>query len=356
MRIQLSLVLLAATQLGATDCGEVLRDSGFDLWCGDVLCSWKIVRGHIERVDTWHAGDSGVGLLGDDAAISQLAPVDYGDGNCIELRFVADVAPDATAQLRIDIYGDGTIDDEKQIPTSHWEPVTYRLHLAKPYTGIRFELAKQGPGRAAFANISAHVERTGCEGLPEVTGGPAPDGAMCLDGGDCESGICRAMHDPEALFGLTNRCTGCDDTTCGPGDVCGMGDPVSPIFAPPVRCEPAGGNVLGELCAVDGECTTGICTEGVCSTCNGACANGSVCGGAWPNGPYVCEEGAGFRQHGEPCATNADCASGACNGTPRKVCDNDGRPCNTDFTCPLAEDTLLPTSCTLVGVTGGTCQ
>ena len=38
-------VCAAASQLGATNCGEVLRDPGFDLWCGGDLCAWKVERG-----------------------------------------------------------------------------------------------------------------------------------------------------------------------------------------------------------------------------------------------------------------------------------------------------------------------
>src|SRR5690349_6257210 len=110
MRFQLSLLLLAATQLGATDGGEVLRDPGFDLWCGDKLCTWKIIRGDAKRADTWHEGDSGVQLLGLDAAISQLSPVDDRDGHCIRFDLVANVDENADARLDIDMYGDGSIE------------------------------------------------------------------------------------------------------------------------------------------------------------------------------------------------------------------------------------------------------
>ena len=182
MRIQLSIVLLAATQLGATDCGEVLRDPGFDLWCGDQLCTWKVVRGDAKRVDTWHDGDSGVELVGLDAAIAQLSPVTNVDGRCIEFNFVANVESDAQASLNIDVYGDGSIERTLPIPTSDWEPLSYKILMATPFTGIRFELAKLGRGEAVFANISAQIAG-GCDGLPEVpTGRPA----ACVTGGTCQ--------------------------------------------------------------------------------------------------------------------------------------------------------------------------
>src|SRR5688572_1125478 len=75
-------VLAAASQLGATECGQVLRDPGFDLWCGEELCAWKLTAGDIRKVPTWHEGDAGVELVGTHAAIQQLSPVDSGDGHC----------------------------------------------------------------------------------------------------------------------------------------------------------------------------------------------------------------------------------------------------------------------------------
>src|ERR1043166_2886912 len=81
----------AASHLGSTDCGQVLRDPGFDLWCGDSLCAWKIERGDVQRVPTWHEADAGVALLGSDTAIEQLAPVNSGDTNCIRFDLVANV-------------------------------------------------------------------------------------------------------------------------------------------------------------------------------------------------------------------------------------------------------------------------
>src|SRR5258706_5577644 len=96
MRIaSLLIFVLAVAQLGASDCGcNVTRDPGFDLWCGEVLCAWKVERGTIRRVATWHPDDAGVELLGD-AAIEQFSPVDSADGTCIRFDLVSDVAENA---------------------------------------------------------------------------------------------------------------------------------------------------------------------------------------------------------------------------------------------------------------------
>src|ERR1700760_1428987 len=103
MRIPtLFIAVLAASQMGNTDCGQAIRDSGFDLWCGDSLCAWKVERGSVERVATWNQGDSGVGLVGSDVAIEQLTPVTSGDGTCIEVTMVANVDRSTDVELNID--------------------------------------------------------------------------------------------------------------------------------------------------------------------------------------------------------------------------------------------------------------
>ena len=356
---KLSLLVLgmAATQLGATDCGQVIRDPGFDLWCGDDLCTWKVVRGDVSRAPTWHSSDAGVELVGDDAAISQLAPVDSGDGTCIHFELVADIDDAAEAYLAVDVFGDGSIDRSERLPASKWKPLSYNLSIKPPFDGVRFELSKRGAGRAVLGRIHAEVAPDGCEGLPPIDGGPAPLGAWCADDAGCESGMCRL--DPTSLFGPALRCVGCDPAAgaaaCGTGLVCGLGEPSSPVRDLPLECVPARGDDLGELCLTGAECASQVCNFFACSTCrDGSCSGGEACQSAWPLGPWVCAPGEHRRQSGEPCATAADCASGACNGAVRKTCD-DGRPCATPGDCPV-DSGLSPGACTTVGVTGGTCQ
>lgn len=342
------IVVAAATQLGATDCGQVLRDPGFDLWCGDQLCTWKIVRGDVRRVSTWHDGDSGVELVGPDAAISQLSPVNDGDGTCIQFDLVADVSVDAEARLGIDIYGDGSIERSELIPAARWKPLSYKIRVAPPFTGIRFELSKQGTGSAKFANIGAEIVHD-CDGLAEVFGGLAPLGAHCTSDSSCESGMCRTT-------GFALRCVGCTLETCGSGEVCGLGEPISPVLDVPVQCVPAGTDVIGEQCWRDEECASGICSNYACSTCRAdrPCAAGETCGQTWRNGPLVCSPGGGQRATGESCTQDSDCASGRCTGDVRHACP-DNRACGSDASCPV-EEGLVPGACTPVGIQGGYCD
>ena len=359
MRTQLLIAAVAASQLGATDCGQVIRDPGFDLWCGDKLCTWKVVRGDVKRVDTWHEGDSGVELVGDDAAIAQLSPVNHHDGTCIQFDFVANVDEDAEAFLNIDVYGDGSIERPERIGTSKWKPFSYKLRIAKPFTGIRFELAKRGRGRAAFAQVGARIA-DGCEGLTEVTQGPAPNGAYCTDDASCKSGMCRTAWAPGSLLGIAMLCASCDPRSpaCDAGEVCGIGEPTSPALAVQTTCVAAGGDELGEQCGNDAECASGKCVLYACSTCNPyvttPCAGGETCGQAWENGPWVCSPNGGLRAAFEPCTADADCASGRCNGAVREAC-SDNRPCGNDSNCPV-EDGLEPGTCSVVGIQGGRCE
>jgi hypothetical protein len=366
-KITLSLAVLAATQLGATDCGQVIRDPGFDLWCGESLCSWKLLRGDIEQVGTWHDEDSGVAFLAEDTAIQQVAPVNSTDGLCIRFSMVANVPVNAEAFLHIDIEADGVVDRSERIPTTDWARIEFLIHVAPPYDGIRFELAKTGLGEAVLANIGAELSDQ-CNGLPQIDAGPRPLGAACNDFVGCASELCVASQTqipPASLFGRV--CAECDPMlgvdACAGGEVCGIGDALSPVLAVPMSCVPPASAVLGNQCLSDDECASGMCLRattapGVCSACKTtADCGGGTCGPSYlagERGPNVCRPGEGAGAAGAGCGSDADCASGTCSGSDHRVCDGDGRPCSNDLVCPTGVD-LIPGTCNTVGIQGGTC-
>jgi len=356
-------VAAAGSQLGSTDCGQVLRDPSFDLWCGDHLCAWKVERGQIAKVPTWNQGDPGVELDGSDVAIEQLSPVNNIDTQCIEFDLIADVDETAEVDLNIDVFGDGSVEHSERIPTSHWKPVSFLLPIQGTYSGIRFELAKHGSGRAVIAQVQAQTSDQ-CGGLPAIVPAPAPDGAACSAPSGCRSGLCGAG----TLF--ADQCVGCDGTgPCGAGQVCGLGDPTSPVFGIPLECVAAGARQLGDNCYADAECATGICTAGACSTCRTdgtGCTAGQTCQAAWPqpasfmgfywHTPYLCNAGAHQGAAGAACASDDDCASANCAGPARQQCD-DGRACATAADCPFGDHNGLENGpCNTVGVQGGSCQ
>jgi hypothetical protein len=384
MRKLTSIVFFAAvaSQVGATNCGQALRDPGYDLWCGDELCAWKVERGEIKRVATWHEGDAGVELLGTDTAIAQLSPLDSADGQCrdqpdgsskctypddvcLEFSLLANIDENAVVDLNVDVFADGMIDHAQRLPLGKWQTLAYKIVIRKPFAGVRFQLVKTGSGVAQLANIGAKLARN-CDGLPVIDPRPAPLGSPCDSGGDCASGICGVGASPAPFTNVigflqpTTVCLGCDqDHNCAAGvSVCGVGEALSPVRAQETVCVPLASKQLGESCFWYNECASNYCTGGVCSTCkdNTQCAAGESCGEGWDTvfSAWVCNPNAGARQSGEPCVSHADCASGACDGTEREQCD-DGRPCMTAVQCPF-ERGLEGGACTTVGIQGGICR
>jgi|HubBroStandDraft_6_1064221.scaffolds.fasta_scaffold41507_2 hypothetical protein len=371
MRIHSTIFIIAlgATQLGATDCGQALKDPGFDLWCDGQLCAWTVERGSVTQVPTWNAADYGVELDGSDTAISQLSPVDSTDGSCLEFDLIADVDDNAEVDLNFDAFGDGTIDYTQRVPTSSWAPVTFIVEVGGVWSGMRFELAKHGSGHAVVAQLEAKVDDPSvCAGFsPGFTPSPAPLGGACGPGTQCGSGATCAM--PAVADVVTGAvCVGClagsaGSSGCGSGEVCGLGDPISPVLDVPTECVASGAHQLGEPCIGDGECASGICTLGACSTCGiDGCGSGQTCARGWTSAgssPFVCDPGRGEQTSGEPCAADADCTSGSCIGTVRMQC-LDGRACSNNADCPFdggnSTDALDNGPCLPAGIQGGSCQ
>jgi hypothetical protein len=361
-------VAVAVSQMGATDCGgNALRDPGFDLWCGEGLCAWKVERGEVVKVSTWNEGDPGVELAGDDVAIEQLSPVTSSDGSCLEFSMIANIESTAQVTLDLDIFGDGSIEHSETIPTSNWALLTFELPIQGTYGGIRFELAKRGTGTAVLAQVGAKVVNAAkCDHFAPAVASNAPLGAPCAGGPDCGSGICAGT------LGLlaTGTCVGCTDGSCGADESCGYGAPASPVRHVPTECVANAAKVLGETCARDAECASSLCVVasgdglGECSSCrsNADCAAGQSCGLAWGVNdlgatiaqPAVCAPSQHLQPSGGACASNGDCASSMCNGAERKQCD-DGRSCATAANCPVDIE-LKNGPCRTVGIQGGSCQ
>lgn len=181
------LLALALTQGGATECGQIIDDRGFDLWCGDALCNWTLEKGEVRRAPTWHDADSGVEMVGDDVAISQDTPVEDADGTCVRVTMVADVDESAEVRLAVDVYADGTVESDERVPTSDWRKLTYLLRMPDGYQGVRFRLSKVGSGRAVLANIGAEIAEDGACTTPPLAA--ARVAATCatvgLAGGRC---------------------------------------------------------------------------------------------------------------------------------------------------------------------------
>ena len=371
-KIFLVAIPIAISQMGATDCGQVIKDPGFDLWCGDHLCDWKLEKGDAQRVPTWHAGDDGVSLVGSDVLIVQQTPVTSHDSTCIAFSMLTDVDLDANVQLQFDVFGDGTVDYTQQIPAAHWAPVEYLVSIPAPWNGIEFRLAKQGAGHAVLAEIKAQTRQASdCASLTPITLAPRINGSWCGTGADCTTGVCASSFD--SIDGVST-CGGCtSDADCTNGARCGVDDAVPAWLAPFRACIPAASRALGEICAEDAECASGVCNQ-TCSTCKADkdCATGEKCTPASQTFPapdnnqyysmptFECAPGTHARTTGETCFRDDDCASAHCTGAALDACidvfgGGDGRACANELDCP-ENGNLDHTPCVAVGIAGGTCQ
>ncbi len=374
-KIFLVAIPIAISQMGATDCGQIIKDPGFDLWCGDHLCDWKVERGATSRVPTWHTGDDGVSLDGNDVLVTQLTPVTSSDSTCIEFSMLTNIDLDTDVRLQFDVFGDGSVDYEQQIPAANWAPVSYLVSIQAPWNGIKFRLAKTGAGSAVLAEIKAQTRPAAdCNGLAPVVLGARPDGGWCGAGTDCVSGVCVYGAVPPGGIFAPLVCAACTtDSQCANGAVCGIDDALPSELTPFRACIPPGSRRLGELCAENAECATGICHE-TCSTCKDStsCATGETCAAASQSFPapdgstyqsaatYECDPGQHERASGEPCFRDDDCASSHCNGPALDTCidtirGGDGRTCANELDCPETNQ-LDHTPCVAVGIAGGTCQ
>lgn len=347
--------VLAASQLGSTECGQVLSDRGFDLWCGDRLCKWELEKGEIRPAPTWHEGDTGVELVGDDVAISQLTPAEDADGLCMRVTLVADVEEAAEVRLQIDLFGDGTVDSDERIPTSDWRKLTFLARLPVYYEGVRFRISKRGSGRAVLANIGAEIViDDACMGPPITADAPA--GARCGSDAECASGGCYEWPGDEP-----DVCGDCDDDgDCSGGELCNVGGPSPAHLEIATRCMLPAAVLDGEACLGDANCASGVCVDGVC----GECRTSAECGGLeclpiergfWgePLTPTRCDRG---RAPGATCFKDQHCDSGVCNGEVLLGCGSLDRACAGDDDCPDELTAPEDPHCVPVGVARGVCQ
>jgi hypothetical protein len=364
--LPVTLSIAALIVLSGYNCNDVLKDPGFDLWCGDTLCAWDLEAGTLRRVPTWHRSDTGVELIGAEVAISQFSPRTSSDLRCLRFELIADVEETASVTLELDFFADGVVDHQQVIPTSHWAELSYRINLPTLYQGILFRIRKRGSGRAVLAEIAALAE-SDCGDLPAIAAASRPSGAWCLPGDPdtaCTAGSCAGLP------GWTSVCGACADSSeCEAGEVCGLSS-TAPAFLELHRaCVPVASRGLGERCQGDAECGTGACVSGVCSSCGeqAECPAEQECrrrgytpeGLPWPMSPFQCEPGAGMAAAGAVCLTGSDCQSGVCNGSAeRRLCLSDSRACERDSDCPPLESGSSGDAgtCVTVGAVDGICE
>ena len=368
LRVSPVAMLLAAVPfLMGSECEKPLvKDSGFDLWCGDTLCAWQVDEPAVAKVPTWHERDYGVELQGAEVRISQQLPFTSDDVSCLHFDLLTDIDDPVSVVLELDFDDNGSVEHRETIPNGPWLPTTYRITPPSYFRSLRIAIAKHGEGHAVLAQIRV-------SGSSDCTAPPLgtlsrPVGATCESELQCAQGHCLSRALAEELLPDPSKprlaCEACGgDSDCSAGNVCGLG--WNPLMLEPfAACSPVGGSGLGDRCRVAGECATGVCCGGVCSACcldgGPGCPAGASCveRARDPNrlpwrAAWQCSPGAQGGAAGSTCLSEGDCASGAClGGAAFSVCGLDGRHCVVSADCPLFSS---GNSCIPLGVAGGKC-
>ena len=206
---QRSLINFMVMSLFGASCGEdpYRYDKGtvrtLNGWCADRPCGWELESGAIEPVSTWHEAELGVGFLEASTAISTRVT---SPGNfCWAFEVSADVEPEARLVLETDYLIDGQIEHRRVISAQGFEFVT--LGLADPghFPEVQLRLKLETAGRAHVARIYS-LERPDarlCFGqtAPEVN--DRPDGLLCDEDSQCQSGRCSCEDDDEPPCWMT---------------------------------------------------------------------------------------------------------------------------------------------------------
>jgi hypothetical protein len=200
MRRELFLLALTPLLLGAK-CGEsIVKDPGFELWCGETLCSWKVEAGSITRAPTWHERDYGVGLVGSTVLLSQRNDFGQDRADCLSYDLLANIGDKATVTLEMDFDEDGVVEFTQVLPLGPWATLSYKAPAPSWYKSIKFSIRKQGEGPATLARIRVGADFD-CQGTPPSTPN-RPGGARCESAAQCTSGVCDTGSDA----GASGRC------------------------------------------------------------------------------------------------------------------------------------------------------
>jgi hypothetical protein len=352
--------------MGSTPDPPVLNDPSFDLWCGDELCSWEVEEGVVMQVDTWTAGDHGVGMMSNPTVISQLSRASSDDTDCLWFSLMVDSEAGVTVQLEVDFQDDGINEYEHPIPSTDWTEFSYHIRPPTSFDRIRFRIRKTGDGDATLAQIMADRDSASmCESQDPLEYDDLPLGASCTGNTECDSGICQSSTLVSSGFDTdTERstCGACTQGSCGGGLVCGMG--FTDEGLPSSTCVAEDSKPLGEACIAGEECASDVCCSGRCSECcstDHACPDGGSCDRRWSTGdahtrmmPYMCDADDRDRAGGAACMGPSDCTSTTCGAhSELRLCDAGGNPCETDDDCPGYD--FEPGRCVTLGPYDGRC-
>lgn len=322
MRTLLAMAVLSSL-FACGDDGPLVHNPMVDRWCDDHPCAWE-KHGEIGQVGTWNDDDYGVSFDSDDAALTQLnANVTAAQADCYDFTMIAKLDASTRLLLELDFLDDGKVEFSERVAPSDWDRRTFLITTPTWYHGVRFVIRKEGPGKAALAQLSAMPSKQCTRPPLELL--DRPTAARCESDAQCKIGSCR-------LVGASGFCASCaDNAECADGELCGL---VRGGEGTVRSCVAEASSAFGDRCSEDAQCASGICCAGACSTCcdDAPCAGGLACGSpvSWPelseseriDWPRMCAPGAGLGVAGDVCTGPDDCASGDCEGAELGCADS----------------------------------
>ncbi|MBX2804126.1 MAG: hypothetical protein KTR31_41075 [Myxococcales bacterium] len=358
---RVAIVCFVLLALGADDCrapsGHLLENGSFDRWCAEGPCGWQVTGGAVDALSTWHALDLAVQLSDRGVALEQVATsadpqVDEG---CLQVRALANVLPRDPLRLELDFRSDGTVEYSTLLEGREWAEDERFLVIPRWFDRVRVRLVSEGRGGSSLGELRLVRLGGACPGVEVML--TTELGDPCSGSDQCDQDHCTALHGSAWIEGdwwPDSTCAECDQDSCGAGLTCGAVWATAPY--PHRACEPVAEGSLGELCATDEECVTGLCCQGRCSECcegEDECSDGTC-------SPRLATDGGGVlarvceyvvRPAGASCLDHRDCRSMQCVGEELRVCSDSGRVCASDEGCPLQEG-----ACVLAGVAHGVCE
>jgi hypothetical protein len=344
----------------------LLNDPSFDLWCGNDLCSWEVEAGEIEQVETWNAGDHGVGLLSDPTILGQLSQASSDDTDCIWFSLMVDSEAGVTVQLEVDFRADGIAEYAHPIPSTDWTTFGYHIRPPESWDRVQFRIRKTGAGDATLAQIMAERDSASmCASQDPLEYDDLPLGYTCAANEECDSGVCQGSTLLSSGFDsdtVRMTCGECQVSSCDEGQACGLA--FTSEAQPTSTCMAPASKVLGEACMSGQECGTGVCCDGRCSECcsgSHACGEDANCERRWSPGdahtrmmPWMCNPDERDRAQGEACMGDSECTGATCGAQSQlRLCDAGGNPCTSDAECPGYD--FEDGRCVTLGARDGAC-
>lgn len=372
-RLMIPMVVLTYCQVGCqenkSDSSELVTHGKYAQSCIDTLSSdtsehrsFCVTAGKVKVVPTWANHEHAYELS---AKRTLLSTEWLHTFSVFQLGFTAKREGDATLKIHFEYFdkhyfaenipSDLTeFDDDSVDPVirktikvdvgeNDWEQFDF---FPKPpfwADEAKFHIEKQGTGTITLSHVVLDPSIKKELSMPNYKNMDSP----CDNDKTCGDGYCAEVRSLDSKEDKQKVCSVCrTDKGCEEPLICGSTNLERGCVLPGVK-------PLGDVCAVDDECTDGICCEGQCSLCcdDDDCEGEDECLQLSDWEPHQCNPGEGNYAVDEDCFQNADCQTGLCESITKDMTHLDLDRIYA-YSCP-EEDTEQ--ECLITGIPYGRC-